>query len=557
MSGAIEMKRVPEGWRVRLRHGGGKREYFVIPAPQSETDDTRAQGIAAALQRMANHLSQAGRDPSEIKEYLEDAAGDSGDRVAFSRYEKRAGAVVASPKSGAPTFREVAARWLSGELHRLHRDEVQPLKPKTHAKYSSCLVLINRLIGDKAVDKITLEDAEAVKAAIPEARTQSTRRAYALVTRKVLSLSEYPLKHIDKSPIPKSFVPPQGKSPVFGFLYPSEEARLLRWLSAHGRHSEELDNAVIYGTLHREGMRESEAAMLTVSDLDFESGEITLDENKTDDPRTWAMGHDVAIALKIYIGGAGPDDLVFPNFVARHAAEKFRGYIQKAGITRKELTARGPNRRPIRLHDSRSSFITMALAIGMTEAWVTDRTGHKSSAMVHKYQRQMRHIKTLGLSWFSPLHECLGYGTAATLTPGPRVAHVFTAQPNLAGHEPRAENPQFTAQGTAEALEAEKQPSRDPQGGPMEPSGPAENRGVAHEGSRVAHGPRVGAEVVPPEPVDPVEKALADAIEGATQDKRWDVVLAVTRELEQRRLARAASNVTSLDSRRKPKGEGK
>ena len=47
------------------------------------------------------------------------------------------------------------------------------------------------------------------------------------------------------------------------------------------------------------------------------------------------------------------------------------------------------------------------------------------------------------------------------------------------------------------------------------------------------------------------------ALRAALDNKRWDVVLAVTRELEQRRLARAASNVTSLDSRRKPKGEGK
>jgi hypothetical protein len=67
----------------------------------------------------------------------------------------------------------------------------------------------------------------------------------------------------------------------------------------------------------------------------------------------------------------------------------------------------------------------------------------------------------------------------------------------------------------------------------------------------------VGPPTPRPEAADPVEKALSYALEQATKDKRYDVVLAVTRELEQRRLARAASNVTSLDSRRKPRNGDK
>jgi hypothetical protein len=37
-----------------------------------------------------------------------------------------------------------------------------------------------------------------------------------------------------------------------------------------------------------------------------------------------------------------------------------------------------------------ATFVTLALAIGRTESWVCDRTGHKSSAMVARYNRPSR-----------------------------------------------------------------------------------------------------------------------------------------------------------------------
>lgn len=581
----FDLKRVEGGWRCRLRHGGGKRDYFHIPAPTEEADNARAVGIAQSLQQMGARLSAAGRAPEEVREYMQDAAGDSADKAAFARYEKRAASLPTAKESGpdrAPLFREVAADWLSGKLHQRYRDDVKPIKPKTYAKYQSCLVLINRMIGDKPVDQITLEHAEEVKAAIPEGRTQSTRRAYALVLRKVLSLCEYPLKHIAQSPIPKRFVPPQGKSPAFGFLYPREEEQLLRFLVSikNATGGDSFDDAVMYGVLHREGMRASEAAMLTVGDIDFESGEITLDENKTDDPRTWAMGHDVALALKLYIGDAGPDDLVFPNFVMRHAAAKFRTYIAQAGIARKELGA-GVNRRAIRLHDARASFITVALAIGMTETWVMDRTGHQSSEMVNKYRRQMRHVKTLGLHWFAPLYDCLGYASTSTLPRGPRVAHGITGQPNLAGPDMAAVNPQFAAQGYGGALEALNTQQTETSTGRGAPPGPAEKGGVAQSGVGVAYeatgpsqvGPGTPAAAHPtvsappdtaaptadPAGPDVVDRALAFALEAATRAEQWAVVLEVTRELSERRRARTAPTVPSLSDARakREKGEGK
>ena len=40
--------------------------------------------------------------------------------------------------------------------------------------------------------------------------------------------------------------------------------------------------------------------------------------------------------------------------------------------------------------------------------------------------------------------------------------------------------------------------------------------------------------------------ALAKALEGATAEKRWDIV-ALGRELEARRVSRAAANVVAID----------
>jgi hypothetical protein len=48
-----------------------------------------------------------------------------------------------------------------------------------------------------------------------------------------------------------------------------------------------------------------------------------------------------------------------------------------------------------------------------------------------------------------------------------------------------------------------------------------------------------------PEP-DPVEAALAIGIREASSAKRWDVVAALARELEARRIARQAPNVVAL-----------
>jgi hypothetical protein len=49
------------------------------------------------------------------------------------------------------------------------------------------------------------------------------------------------------------------------------------------------------------------------------------------------------------------------------------------------------------VHDLRGTFVTMALANGRSEAWISDRTGHRSSAMIAKYKRTARTFGELAL----------------------------------------------------------------------------------------------------------------------------------------------------------------
>ncbi|MGA7123877.1 MAG: hypothetical protein WBY94_27490 [Polyangiaceae bacterium] len=76
-------------------------------------------------------------------------------------------------------------------------------------------------------------------------------------------------------------------------------------------------------------------------------------------------------------------------------------------MKRPELTNPKSGRLRLRARDLRGSFVTLGLATGRTEAWVTDRTGHKSSSMIYRYKRASRTAAELGLGWFAPLDEAI------------------------------------------------------------------------------------------------------------------------------------------------------
>jgi integrase len=68
----------------------------------------------------------------------------------------------------------------------------------------------------------------------------------------------------------------------------------------------------------------------------------------------------------------------------------------------------------MRGHDLRATFVTINLANGKTETWISDRTGHKSSQMIARYRRMARTHAELNLGDLTPLASAIPELSATT-----------------------------------------------------------------------------------------------------------------------------------------------
>lgn len=89
-----------------------------------------------------------------------------------------------------------------------------------------------------------------------------------------------------------------------------------------------------------------------------------------------------------------------------------RSHLETIGLKqeRPELFTTTGQRMRIRVHDLRGTFVTIALANGRSESWISDRTGHKSSQMIAKYKRTARTLQELSQGDLAPLDEALWSG---------------------------------------------------------------------------------------------------------------------------------------------------
>lgn len=85
------------------------------------------------------------------------------------------------------------------------------------------------------------------------------------------------------------------------------------------------------------------------------------------------------------------------RLISRARADRLRANAELAGLIRPQLWENSKARRHLTVHDLRATFITVSLANGMTEAWITDRTGHQDSATLYQYKRQARTHAELNL----------------------------------------------------------------------------------------------------------------------------------------------------------------
>jgi len=381
------------GFRVLIRFGTKQRRRFRLVTPsraQAETRATELAQLGAAL--------GAGKIDPELSAALLTLAGQ-GETVGVSLTVGGLVAGLRVRKKAAPfTMRALGQAWTSGELADRYPDHVK--RKRSADKDAERLAVLGKTIGDVPVRAFALEHAEAAMRALPAGLSSATRRQYGQLLAKLCHLAVYPLRLLAVSPLPRGFLPKVRRTKATAWLYPSEDAQLLACVDVA------LERRMLYGFLAREGLRCGEALSLQWSDLDLVRGVIHLDTNKTDDPRAWALSPGVAAALERF-GEHLSTSLVFPVLNEGRLAEAFRADLARARIKRPELFERSHTRQPIRVHDLRATFVTLSLANGHSEIWVSDRTGHRSSIMINQYRRAARTAAELNLGELAPLDSAI------------------------------------------------------------------------------------------------------------------------------------------------------
>ena len=288
-------------------------------------------------------------------------------------------------------------------MHKRWPDHVKRKKTATDDRYR-LRKYVYPIAGDVALANFDLDLAERVMMELP-ANLPGTRRHVSQLMHRILEMAVFPARVLDANPLPRGFQPNAKGSKALTYLYPDEDRALL------GCADVALPWRVFYGFLAREGMRRGEAEALTWGDLDLDRGAVKLDENKTSEPRVWSLDPGVTPALAAWYRHCGNPAAGSPVFVnaagkalpVRTAAARLRADLNTAGVDRAELYARSDSRQPIRVHDLRATFITIALANGRSEAWIADRTGHTTSAMINRYRRNARTFAELGAGDLAPM----------------------------------------------------------------------------------------------------------------------------------------------------------
>jgi integrase len=399
-------------WRARVTLKGKLRVDVPLVHLTDPDQEPDAKLHAAFISEQAAKLRRAGKIETLAARSLLEALGAEPtlgpeaetivDRLCGTKGDPLAA------RGGGVTFAQFAKRWTDGELAIDYPDHVKTKNATIDTGRLSALCKIDvggLKLGAVALRKVSLDHAERAMAGLPDdVKRPATRRQYAQILHRVLALAVYPCRLIPINPLPKGFLPKIGKAPAFPYVYPDEDTALL------SNAEVPLWRRVLFGFLAREGCRISEASALTFADLDLKRGTVSLDANKTDDPRAWALDPGVMRALVAWkaLRDAELDDHVFigaegARLAPDSLAPELRADLLASGVTRRELFEAGENRRVLRVHDLRATFITLSLANGRSETWVADRTGHTSSIMINRYRRQARAAAELKLGKLKPM----------------------------------------------------------------------------------------------------------------------------------------------------------
>jgi integrase len=395
-------------WYARIAVAPKKRPAIHLETCGPE-DGQQARERASLMADVIGELRRAGRDdfvPTALKRLATLSGAKLAAFVTLTRGYAAGTEALASDHSPADrtTFRKFAERWTGGDLARQYPAHVK-IKRTVDDDVCRLEKWVYPAIEDLPLSQVGLDQYEAILRAVTG--SQATRRHVAQIIRRVLQLAVYPARLLATNPIPRGALPKKGTARAFPYLYPAEDRALLACREIP------LVYRVLYGFLAREGPRAREALVLKWEQLDIKRGTVSVEENKTDDFRTRPLDPGVSAALRAWKASIKPkeSDHVFLDngqpLNGDRLAEHFRTHLKRAKVDRRELFIDSEKRGQIRAHDLRATFVTISLAAGKTEAWVTDRTGHRSSEQLTHYRRAARTAGELGHTSLDPLNDAI------------------------------------------------------------------------------------------------------------------------------------------------------
>jgi integrase len=363
-------------------------------------DLAEAQALADRIEAVLGLLEAAGQ-PSDVRRdtalRLADSPREQVDAIERFARTRLASREYVRPVREVLTVRQFGERWTSGQLAVQYRGIVRP-QQRAHKIRGQFEKWVYPLLQDLPVAAVRLEDIEAVADQITTPRL-TTKKLILSKVRQLFALAVYPAKQRPDNPVPKELLAIEDDRRAFGWLRPAEVARLL------GCTAIPLDRRLCWGVMVHEGLRPEDACELRWSQIDLEHGTISLAKHKTAHKmgaRFWALQPDVLAALRCQ-REEEPDARTPWLVPLKGLAAQLRADLLLAGVTRPELHETTATQRQLRAHDLRATFVTLALADGRSETWVTDRTGHLNARTLLTYRRQARTAHDLGLGWLRPL----------------------------------------------------------------------------------------------------------------------------------------------------------
>jgi len=395
--------------RFFIRVTVGPRKRLAVRAPWA-TSLAEADARGKLVQSWVNRLHRAGLADLVPKVVKAGAKANEAtlakitarvDSLVKNDGEYRAGRVEKSTGGVTVTFRTFAERWTSGELARVYPDHV-PVKASVADDVERLEKHVYPRVEDAPLTTFTREHADHVMTQLPATLRRATRRHVAQLINRVLNLAVF-TGALASNPLPRGWLPKAPKAESVGkeSLLPSEEAKLLAGRNGASETVVPLALRFLYAFFHREGMRKGEARALEWPELDLKKGLVSLDENKTDRPRSWVLDPGVHRALVVWHETLGKPDVgrvfaAIPDPAWEKLASLYRSHCEAVGIDRARLFQKKENKLRLRAHDMRAFFVTAAMYAGKDALWITDRTGHTSLGMLRTYERDVRRWRELG-----------------------------------------------------------------------------------------------------------------------------------------------------------------